>query len=239
MNISMPPALSLEAPFETRRLSTMRRGIGRRLTEAKQTIPHFYLSIDLEIDRVLEARVRINSGLVDEKVSVNDFLVRAAALALIKVPAVNAQIVEDELRLFSRSDVAVAVAIKDGLVAPVVRGACGKNLLTLSREIRAMADRANRNKLGPDDYQGGTFTVSNLGSYGVTAFTAIVNPPHAAILALGRAEARAVVRNGTVVPATMLTATLSADHRIIDGVVGAQFLEAIKELVDAPEGMLA
>lgn len=236
--MQVAPELSLEAPFEARRLSTMRKGIGRRLTEAKQTIPHFYLSIDLEIDRVLAARARINRGLESEKVSVNDFVVRAVAMALLKVPAVNAQIVDDELRLFSRSDVAVAVAIKDGLVAPVVRGACRKDLLSLSREIRGLADRANRNKLGPDDYKGGTFTVSNLGAHGVQAFAAIVNPPHAAILALGRAEPRAVVRDGVVVPATVLTATLSADHRIIDGVVGAQFLGAVKELMDSPEGVL-
>ena len=219
--------------------STMRKIIAQRLQESKQTIPHFYLTIDCEIDRLLELRKELNARRGDAgKLSVNDFIVRAVALGLRREPGANAMWTENAIRRFETVDVAVAVAVEAGLVTPVVRKADEKSLATLSDEIADLAERARNNKLMPEDYQGGGFTISNLGMYGIKEFSAIINPPQSCILAVGKGEQRPVVKNGEITIATMMTCSLSVDHRSVDGVVGARFLDAFKGYIEDPLAMV-
>ncbi len=227
-----------DAPYEEVKLSNMRKVIAKRLTESKQTVPHYYLTVDCEIDKLLAARKEINDGLDGDKISVNDFVIRASALALMKVPDANVQFGGDVMRRYSRADISVAVAIKDGLVTPIIRGADQKGLLTISREMRELAGKAKEGKLAPEDYQGGTFSISNLGMFGIKQFDAVINPPQAAILAVSAGELRPVVKDGQLVPATVMTCTLSCDHRAIDGAAGATFLKAFKGFIDEPVTML-
>ncbi|MGE3598498.1 MAG: dihydrolipoamide acetyltransferase family protein [Dehalococcoidia bacterium] len=233
---------SFEPPSTRQALSTMRRTIGARLRESKQNAPHFYLSVDIELDAVLALRERLKESAVAEVPTVNDCVVAAVARALMEVPAINARFEDSHIRYFEYANVGVAVALDSGLVVPVIREASRKDLTMLGREMRTLAERARTRRLTPDDYRGGTFTVSNLGMFGIREFIAIVNPPQAAILALGQGVPRPVVRDGAIVAATVMTATLSADHRVVDGVVGARFLQALQsrlqvpaQLLDAPE----
>lgn len=215
--------------------TSMRRAIARRLSESKRTIPHFYLSSDLELDALLALRATLNERLGGEgKLSVNDFIVKAAALALRQVPEANAVWTDDAVLRLEDVDVCVAVATDGGLITPVVRHADAKGLATLSREVKDLAARARAGSLKPEEYQGGGFTISNLGMYGVGRFAAIINPPQSCILAVGAAERKPVVRGDAVEIRTIMTATLSVDHRSVDGAVGARFLAALKTIVEEP-----
>ena len=219
--------------------STVRKIIAARLTEAWQTIPHIFLSIDCELDRLLEVRQRLNNSAGgDTRLSVNDFLIRAAAFALHKVPQLNVQWSADAAIRLATVDIAVAVAMEGGLVTPIVRNADEKGLAEISSEVRALATRGKAGKLMPEEYKGGSFTISNLGMFGVTQFGAIINPPQAAILAVGAGSPRAVVRDGALATATLMTCTLSCDHRIVDGADGARWLAAFKGFVEEPMTMM-
>jgi pyruvate dehydrogenase E2 component (dihydrolipoamide acetyltransferase) len=238
----MPAALPPAAAYTEQPLSNMRKVIARRLTEAKQTIPHFYLSMDCELDALLKLRSELNArGGADYKLSVNDFVIKAAALALRKVPKANASFGGDRIYLYHDVDIGVAVAIPDGLVTPVIRQADQKGLATISNEMRDLSARARDPggmKLKPEEYQGGSLSVSNLGMYGVRDFQAVINPPQASILAVGAGEQRPVIKEGAVASATVMTATLSIDHRVVDGALGAQLLQAFKGYIEDPLAML-
>jgi pyruvate dehydrogenase E2 component (dihydrolipoamide acetyltransferase) len=218
--------------------SQMRRVIARRLTESKQNVPHFYETIDCEIDELLRIRKVLNDGNKDLNVSVNDFVIRAAGLALRQVPAANASWSEDAIILWERADIAMAVALEDGLITPIIRGADLKGLQQIAAETKDLAVRARTGKLKLEEFQGGTFSISNLGMYGIREFAAVINPPHGCILAVGAGAPRPVVKNGQLAVATVMSCTLSADHRAVDGAVGAQFLQAFKKLIDEPARML-
>lgn len=236
--VSAAPSVEGDAPFEEVKLSNMRKTIAKRLTESKQTVPHFYLNVDIELDNLLAARKELNAMSDEYKISVNDFIIRAVALALKKVPDANVQFGGKVMRRYSRSDVSVAVAIDGGLVTPVIRGAEQKGLREISEEIKMLAAKARDGKLMPQDYQGGTFSISNLGMMGIKQFQAVINPPQAAILAVGGGEPRAVIKNGEVTAATVMSVNLACDHRAIDGAVGATFLGALKTFLEHPSTML-
>jgi pyruvate dehydrogenase E2 component (dihydrolipoamide acetyltransferase) len=218
--------------------SMMRKVIARRLSESKRDAPHFYLTIDCNIDRLLQLRQEINARREKDKISVNDFVIKASALALRQVPASNASWTENAVRLYQAADVSVAVATPGGLITPIIRNADSKTLSAISGEMRDLAARARENKLKPEEYQGGTFSVSNLGMYGIREFAAVINPPQGAILAVGAGEQRPIVKDNALAIATMMTATLSVDHRVVDGVIGAEFLAAFKKLIEDPLTML-
>jgi pyruvate dehydrogenase E2 component (dihydrolipoamide acetyltransferase) len=221
--------------FEDVPLNMMRKTIAKRLTEAKQTIPHFYLLVDCILDPLLKLRSQINSiPNKNLKLSVNDFLIRACALALKDVPEANATFHDTFVRRYHSADIAVAVAIDGGLITPIIRNADAKSLQELSSEMRSLAERAKAGKLKPEEYQGGGFSLSNLGMFGVKSFSAIVNPPQASILAVGAGEKRAVVQNDTISIATVMSCTLSADHRVVDGATGAKFLASLKYNIENP-----
>ena len=224
---------------EVRPVSTMRRTIARRLVEAKQRIPHFYLSSDCEIDALLALRAQLNEGRgADARISVNDLIVKAAALALRAVPAANVIWTGEEILQLRDVDISVAVATEGGLMTPILRGADRMSLGTLSGEMRALATRARAGRLKPEEYQGGGFSVSNLGMYGVKNFSAIINPPQSCILAVGAAERRPVGRGEQIVLAEVMSLTLSVDHRSVDGALGAELLAAIKAGIEQPLGLL-
>ena len=233
-------ALAAPAAYEDVPASTMRKVIAQRLQEAKREVPHFYLTVDCTVDALLETRAELNGRSDVYTLSVNDFVIRASALALRAVPAANASWVDGALRHYRSVDVSVAVAIEDGLVTPIVRNADGKGLAAISAEVRELAGRARAKPMGlaPEEYQGGTFSVSNLGMYGIREFSAIINPPQAMILAVGAAAQRPVVRDGALAVATVMSCTLSVDHRVVDGVLGARFLQAFKGLIEDPLTML-
>ena len=237
-----PAAAPAHAPVAYRDApaSTMRKVIAQRLQEAKREVPHFYLTVDCAVDALLETRAQLNERSDAYNLSVNDFVIRAAALALRKVPAANASWVDGALRQYQSADISVAVAIEDGLVTPIVRNADGKGLAEISAEVKELAGRARAKPMGlaPEEYQGGTFSVSNLGMYGIKEFAAIINPPQSMILAVGTAEQRPVVKDGALAVATMMSCTLSVDHRVVDGALGATFLQAFKGLIEDPLTML-
>ena len=235
-----PAAPAPAAAYQDTPASTMRKVIAQRLQEAKREVPHFYLTVDCAVDALLETRARLNERSDAYTLSVNDFVIRAAALALRKVPDANASWVDGALRRYESVDVSVAVAIEDGLVTPIVRNAAGKGLAEISAEVKKLAGRARAKPMGlaPEEYQGGTFSVSNLGMYGIKEFAAIINPPQSMILAVGAAEQRPVVRDGALAVATMMSCTLSVDHRAVDGALGATFLQAFKGLIEDPLTML-
>ncbi|MEM7169494.1 MAG: pyruvate dehydrogenase complex dihydrolipoamide acetyltransferase [Pseudomonadota bacterium] len=219
-------------------LSAMRKVIASRLSESKQTVPHFYLTIDCELDALLGVRKELNSRSDAYKISVNDFVIRAAALALKKVPAANASFDPGGMLFYDHADVSVAVATPSGLITPIIKAAENKGLATISGEMKDLATRARDGKLAPEEYQGGTFSVSNLGMFGVKDFAAIINPPQGCILAVGAGESRPVVKEGALAVATVMSCTLSVDHRVVDGAVGAEFLAAFKKLIEDPLTML-
>jgi pyruvate dehydrogenase E2 component (dihydrolipoamide acetyltransferase) len=227
--------------FEEVKLDGMRKTIAARLSEAKSTIPHFYLRRDIELDALLKFRGQLNKELEGRgvKLSVNDFIIKACALALQQAPDCNAVWAGDRVLKLKPSDVAVAVAIEGGLFTPVIRDADKKTLSAISAEMKDLAARARARKLAPQEYQGGSFAISNLGMMGIENFDAVINPPHASILAVGAGIAKPVVRDGEIVVATVMSVTLSVDHRVIDGALGAEFLAAVKGHVEHPLGMLA
>ena len=219
--------------------SAMRRTIAQRLTESKQNAPHFYLTIDCEIDTLLSARKAMNAAAAEGvKISVNDMIVRAAAHALMKVPDVNGSYEAEGCRYFANADVCIAVALDGGLVTPVIPAAQNKGLAEISQISKTLATQARDGTLPPSAYAGGTFTISNLGMFGIKEFAAVINPPQGAILAVGAGEQRPVVKDGQLAVATVMSVTLSADHRVVDGALGAQWLQVFKELIENPVLML-
>ncbi|MFN4355522.1 pyruvate dehydrogenase complex dihydrolipoamide acetyltransferase [Parvibaculum sp.] len=240
------PASSIDArafyekgSYEEIPLDGMRKTIARRLTQSMQEIPHFYLTVDCELDELLVARKRLNEAAGEGvKLSVNDFLVRAAALALIRVPEANVSFAGDSILKHKSADIGIAVALDGGLITPIIRNAEKKGLAEISEEAKSLAERARNKKLKPSEFEGGSFSISNLGMFGIKHFTAVINPPQAAILAVGKGEERPVVKNGKLEVATVMTVTMSCDHRAIDGALGARFLEAFKSFVEYPARML-
>ena len=231
-----------DRPYEEVSLDGMRKTIAARLTEAKQSVPHFYLRRDIQLDELLKFRGQLNKQLEARgvKLSVNDFVIKACALALQAVPDANAVWAGDRVLKFKKSDVAVAVAIEGGLFTPVLQNADDKSLSALSTEMKDLAARARDRKLAPHEYQGGSFAISNLGMFGIDNFDAIINPPHAAILAVGAGVKKPIVgKDGELAVGTVMSVTLSVDHRVIDGALGAQLLQAIKDNIENPMLMLA
>jgi pyruvate dehydrogenase E2 component (dihydrolipoamide acetyltransferase) len=222
-----------DVPFTEHAINAIRRVVARRLTESKQTIPHFYLTIDCEIDRLLAMRAEANKA-AELKLSVNDFVIKAAALALQKVPEANASWSEEAILRWNRIDISVAVALEDGLITPIIREADKKGLAQISAEMRDLASRARAGKLKLQEFQGGTFSISNLGMFGVKDFAAVINPPQGCILAVGAGEERPVARNGALAVATVMSCTLAVDHRVVDGATGARWLQAFKKIIEAP-----
>ena len=238
-------ALYEEGSYEVVPHDNMRRVIAQRLTASTQNIPHFYLTVDCVIDRLMAAREEINAsapknkeGKPAYKLSVNDFVVKALAVALQKIPNANVSWTEGGMLKHKHSDIGVAVALPGGLITPIVRNAEAKTLSAISNELKDMVARARAKKLKPQEYQGGTSSVSNLGMYGIKDFTAVINPPHATILAAGAGEERAIVRKGQIVAATVMSCTLSCDHRAVDGALGAELIGAFKALIENPVMMV-
>ncbi len=206
-------------------------------------MPHFYLTVDCDIDALLKLRADINKAAPEKgegafKLSVNDFVIKAAAIALKRVPAANASWSDEGTLLYSNADISVAVAIPGGLITPVIRTAESKPLSVISNEMKVLAGKAKEGKLLPEEYQGGTFSISNLGMFGIKQFEAVINPPQGCILAVGAGEPRAVVKNGALAIATVMSCTLSVDHRVVDGAVGAEYLSVLKKLIEEPLTML-
>jgi pyruvate dehydrogenase E2 component (dihydrolipoamide acetyltransferase) len=229
-----PPPMPWQA-YEAIPNTSTRKAIARRLLECKQTVPHFYLTRNIQLDELLSIRQRLNARANGAyRLSLNDFVLKAVALALRRVPAANSMWTEEAILLFKDVDVSVAVATDAGLITPVIRGVDGKGVGAISEEVKELAAKAREGKLKPEDYQGGGFTISNLGMYGIDEFAAIINPPQSCILAVGAGEPRPVVRDGAVQVHTMMTCTLSVDHRSVDGAVGAKFLEAFQTLMEDP-----
>jgi pyruvate dehydrogenase E2 component (dihydrolipoamide acetyltransferase) len=237
-----------EGSYELVPHDSMRKTIARRLVEAKSTIPHFYLTVDCELDALLALRSQLNAAAPMKKtdkgeapaykLSVNDMIIKALALALVAVPDANVSWTDSAMVRHRHADVGVAVSIPGGLITPIVRKAEQKSLSAISNEMKDMAARARSRKLKPEEYQGGTTAVSNLGMFGVKDFAAVINPPHATILAVGAGEQQAVVKDGAVKVATVMSVTLSTDHRAVDGALGAELLAAFRKLVENPMAML-
>ncbi len=233
------PRLAAGEDYDELPLSRMRQTIARRMAESKQHAPHFYVTVEVTMDEAMRAREQLNEMLGEAaKVTVNDFIVKASAIALRKFPALNSSFAEGKVRRYHRVHIAIAVALPEGLIAPVLHDCDQKNLKTLGAEAKALAERARAGHLRAEDYEGGTFTISNLGMFDVESFVAIINPPHAAILAAGKAQARPIVRHGAVAVASIMKLTLSADHRVTDGAEAAQFLTEVKRLLENPLQLL-
>jgi pyruvate dehydrogenase E2 component (dihydrolipoamide acetyltransferase) len=228
-------------PHEVEKLSGMRKTIARRLTESKQTIPHIYLTVDIQLDKLLKLRAEINDALASQgvKVSVNDMLIKALAKALIAVPVCNVQFAGDSLLKFGRADISVAVSIPNGLITPIIVDAGNKAISAISTEMKDLAERAREGKLQPHEYQGGTASLSNMGMFGIKQFEAVINPPQAMIMAIGAGEKRPYVVDNALSVATVMSATGSFDHRAIDGADGAQLMKVFKELCEKPLGLVA
>ncbi|WP_295174373.1 pyruvate dehydrogenase complex dihydrolipoamide acetyltransferase [uncultured Brevundimonas sp.] len=222
-------------------LDGMKKAVARRMVDSVQNVPHFPLFIDCEIDQLMAVRAKVNKMLEPQgiKVSVNDFVIKAAALALKIVPEANASYTPEGIAMHHNADVSMAVAIDGGLITPIIRKAETKGLAQIATESKDLAKRARDRKLKPEEFQGGTFSVSNLGMFGIKQFTSIINEPQGCIMSVGAGEQRAVVKNGQVVPATVMTVTLTCDHRVVDGATGARFLQAFKPLIEDPVAMLA
>ena len=241
--VAKPPAAPITAPHHLVPHSSVRKVIARRLAEAKQTVPHFYASIDVELDALLKLRGELNAKSAPEgpgafKLSVNDLVIKAAAITLRRVPKVNSSFTDEATVMFDDVDISVAVSIPDGLITPIIRRADQKGLAAISNEMKELAGRARAGKLKPEEYQGGGFSISNMGMYGVSTFAAIVNPPQSAILAVAAGQQRAVVKGGQLAVATVMTCTLSVDHRIVDGALAAEWLAEFKRVVEDPLSLM-
>jgi pyruvate dehydrogenase E2 component (dihydrolipoamide acetyltransferase) len=234
-------AIETDIPHEVVKLSNMRKTIARRLTESKQQVPHIYLTVDVRLDALLKLRAELNASLDSRgvKLSVNDMLIKALALALIQVPKCNVSFAGDNMLQYSRADISVAVSVPTGLITPIVKGADGKSLSAISTEIGELAGRAKEGKLQPHEYQGGTASISNMGMMGIKQFEAVINPPQGMILAIGAGEKRPYIVDDALAIATVMSATGSFDHRAIDGADGAMLMKVFKELVEKPLGLVA
>ena len=242
--VAKGPAPVISAPHKVVPHSSIRKVIARRLTEAKSTIPHFYVSMDIELDAMIAIQEQLNgrSPARDQPgsyfITINDLVIKAAAATLRRIPEVNASWTDDGMVFYEDVDISVAVAIPDGLITPIVRKADQKGLLTISREMRDLATRARAGKLKPEEFQGGGFSISNMGMFGVSEFSAIINPPQAAILAVATGAKRPVVKNGALAIATVMTCTLSVDHRVVDGALGARWLREFKTILEDPLSLM-
>jgi pyruvate dehydrogenase E2 component (dihydrolipoamide acetyltransferase) len=237
------PSAPIAAPHTLVPHSSIRKVIARRLTEAKSTIPHFYVSMDVEIDALIKLMNDLNAKSPKEGpdaylITINDLVIKASAATLRRVPTVNAAWTDDGMALFDDVDISIAVAIPDGLITPIIRRADQKGLATISREMKDLAGRARGGKLKPEEFQGGGFSISNMGMFGVTEFAAIINPPQSAILAVAAGQKRPVVKNDSLAIATVMTCTLSVDHRVVDGALGARWLREFKRIVEDPLSLL-
>jgi pyruvate dehydrogenase E2 component (dihydrolipoamide acetyltransferase) len=233
------PEVQGASAFREENASKMRQVIAQRLAQSIGPIPTFYLTVEIEMDKALEFRKQINASLSEEeKVSVNDVIVKTAAMASLKHPFVNSSWRDDKIRFYEDADVGVAVAIDEGLITPVIRGANKKGIAQIAKEVKELAGRAREKKLAPEEYTGATFSISNLGMFGIKEFTAIINPPEAAIFAIGAAKPTAVVENGEIVIKNIMSVTMSCDHRVIDGATGAKFLQTFKQMLENPILML-
>jgi pyruvate dehydrogenase E2 component (dihydrolipoamide acetyltransferase) len=228
------PPLEGASPYRDEPTSVMRQTIARRLVTSIGPVPHFFLTTEIEMDRVVEMRRSVNELDAELKISINDVIIKVAAAALIQHPQVNASFQDRNIRYYERADIGVAVAIEDGLITPIVRSADQKSLSQIAGEVRELAERARSRKLLPEEYTGATFSISNLGMLGIDEFTAVINPPEAAILAVGAVTPKAVVRDGQVVVRQMMRVTMSCDHRVIDGATGARFLQTFKRTLENP-----
>ena len=238
--IEYPSLNNLESNnFEIVKNSAMRKTIAERLVKSKNEAPHFYLSLDCNIDELLKVRKAINSKSNDEyKISVNDMIIKASSAALLKVPKANASWENENTKYFNNTDISVAVAIEGGLITPIVKNVQSKGLLEISMDMKDLANKAKNGKLQPEEYLGGSFSISNLGMYGIKEFSAVINPPQGCILAVGSGEKRVIVINDEISIATIMTVTLSCDHRVVDGAVGAEFLSEFKNFIENPSLML-
>ena len=233
------PIFKLLPEFEAVPNTNMRKTIAKRLTESARDIPHFNLQVDVEIDKLMALRKELNNREgADYKISVNDFLVKATSLALTRVPDCNVAFTDNAILKFKRVDIAIAVAVEGGLITPIIKDAASKGLATLANEAKDLAARARDGKLAPEEYQGGTFTISNLGMFGIKSFNSIINPPQGGILSIGAGEQRPVVKNGALAVATVVTLTLAVDHRCIDGATGAAFIKELKALIEDPIALM-
>jgi pyruvate dehydrogenase E2 component (dihydrolipoamide acetyltransferase) len=233
----------ITAPHKLVPHSSMRKIIARRLTEAKSTVPHFYVSMDIEIDSLVDLMKQLNAKAPKEgpgvySITINDLIIKASAATLRQIPTVNASWTDDGMVFYDDVDVSVAVSIPDGLITPIIRRADQKGLATISREMKDLAGRARGGKLKPEEFQGGGFSISNMGMFGVSSFSAIINPPQGAILAVAAGQKRPVVKNDALAIATVMTCTLSVDHRVVDGALGAQWMRAFKKIVEDPLSLL-
>lgn len=237
------PAPVITAPHKKIPNSTMRKVIAKRLLESKQTVPHFYVTTNIEIDALLKLRAELNAKSPKEgagafKLSVNDMIIKACAVALRRHPMVNSTYTEEAIIQYDDVDISIAVAIPDGLITPIIRKADAQGLAAISNSMKDLGARAKAGKLKPEEFQGGGFSISNLGMFGVSEFSAIINPPQSAILAVGAGEKRAVVKGDNIVVATMMTVTLSCDHRVVDGALGAEFLATLKSIIEEPLSLM-
>jgi pyruvate dehydrogenase E2 component (dihydrolipoamide acetyltransferase) len=233
------PASSGSAPYHEETVTTMRATIARRLVTSLGPVPHIFLTTEVEMDKAAEVRRQLNELDPENKVSINDLIIKVAAVTLMQHPSVNSSYQEKTLRFYERADIGVAVALENGLITPVVRSANTKSIGQISREVKELAERARARKLAPDEYTGATFSISNLGMFGIDEFTAVINPPEAAILAVGAMTPRPVVREGQVVVRQLMRVTLSCDHRVVDGATGAKFLQTLKKILENPLYLIA
>src|SRR5256714_7325489 len=233
------PSVEGAAPYRDEPVTTMRATIARRLVTSIGPVPHYFLTTEIEMDRAAEMRRQLNELDSENKISVNDIVIKVAAAALMQHPSVNSSFQEKSVRHYERADIGVAVAVEDGLITPVVRGANAKSIGQIAREVRELAERARSRRLKPEEYTGATFSISNLGMFGIDEFTAVINPPEAAILAVGAMTPRPVVRDGQVVVRQLMRVTMSCDHRVVDGATGAMFLQTFKKILENPLYLLA
>jgi pyruvate dehydrogenase E2 component (dihydrolipoamide acetyltransferase) len=229
-----PATVASASPYRDEPATEIRRTIARRLVTSLGPVPHFFLTSEIEMDRAAEMRKGINALDPDLKISINDIIIKVTAAALIQHPAVNASFQDKFIRYYEHADIGVAVAIEDGLITPVIRSADQKSLSEIASEVRELAERARSRKLKPEEYTGATFSISNLGMFGIDEFTAVINPPEGGILAIGAMTARPVVRDNEVVVRQMMRVTMSCDHRVIDGATGAKFLQTFKKILENP-----
>lgn len=238
---AVPPRPSAEVNYQDLELNNYRAVTAKRLTQSKQTVPHYYLTVDIDLENVIKVRKDLNEQLAKEnvKISINDFVIKATAMACKKVPEANSAWMDTFIRKFNNVDINVAVATPNGLITPIVFNADKKGLSSINFDVSSLAQKARQNKLQPHEFMGGTFTISNLGMFGIKSFSAVINPPQACILAVGGADKRVVPddKNGHRV-ATFMSVTLSADHRVVDGAVGAKWLEQFKKYMENPASML-
>jgi pyruvate dehydrogenase E2 component (dihydrolipoamide acetyltransferase) len=237
--LQQAPAVAGAAPYREENVTTMRATIARRLVTSLGPVPHIFLTTEIEMDKAAEMRRQLNELDPENKVSINDFVIKVAAVALVQHPAVNSSYQDKVIRYYDRADIGVAVALENGLITPVVRAANTKSVGQISREVKELAERARNRKLTPEEYTGATFSVSNLGMFGITEFTALINPPEACILAVGAMTPTPVVREGQVTVRQMMKVTLSCDHRVVDGATGAKFLQTLKKILENPLYLIA